>query len=151
MASQMTIGKKLFGSFGASLLLTLIVGGTSMWLISSLGTSLNKTANDTAKKQLLASEIDTNESDMVAAERGILLRTLTREPALVAQYNQDFQDATSLMKTNLDVLTPLIETETGRKIAAAIEADRGTAVQLHQQFLQLVSTGKDTEDDQQRM
>ena len=145
MASEMTVGKKLFGSFGASLLLTLIVGGTSLWLISSLGASLNKTANDTAKKQLLASEIDTNESDMVAAERGILLRTLTREPALVAQYNQDFQDATSLMKTNLDVLTPLIETETGRKVAAAIEANRGTAVQLHQQFLQLVSTGKETE------
>jgi methyl-accepting chemotaxis protein len=145
MASQMTIGKKLFGSFGASLLLTLIVGGTSLWLISSLGAGLNKTVNVTARKQLLTAQIDTNDSDMLAAERGILLRALTREPALVAQYNQDFQNASSSLKTNLDALTPLIETENGRKIAAAIETYRGTAVQLHQQFLQLTTTGKDTE------
>jgi methyl-accepting chemotaxis protein len=145
MASQMTIGKKLFGSFGASLLLTLIVGGTSMWLISSLGASLNRTANDTAKKQLLAAEIDVAKSDMLAAERGILLRSLTREPALVAQYSQDFQNATSSMKANLDILTPLLETENDRKDAAAIEVDRGTAVQLHQQFLQMAAVGKDTE------
>jgi hypothetical protein len=52
MASQMTIGKKLFGSFGACLVLTLVVGGTSLWLISSLGNSLNKLAHVTARKPL---------------------------------------------------------------------------------------------------
>jgi methyl-accepting chemotaxis protein len=145
MASQMTIGKKLFGSFGASLLLTLIVGGTSMWLISNLGASLNKLANLTARKQLLAAEIDTNESDMLAAERGILLRALTKEPALIAQYNQDFQSTTSLMKTNLDALTPLIETEGGRKVISEIDNNLNVAKSLHQEFFQLVTAGKDAE------
>jgi len=94
MASQMTIGKKLFVSFGAALALTLVLGGTSMWLISSLGASLNKTTNVEARKQALATEIDMGESDMLAAERGILLRAMLKDSALVAQYNQDFQKAT---------------------------------------------------------
>ena len=145
MASQITIGKKLFGSFGASVLLTIIVGGTAIWLINGLGTSLNKLANVTARKQLLAAQIDTNESDMLAAERGILLRALTKETALVAQYNQEFQNASSLMKTNLDVMDPLIETEDGHRLLAEMRKNNETAVRLHQEFYQLVSSGKDAE------
>ena len=69
MASQMTIGKKLFGSFGACIALILVVGGMSIWLIGSLGKSVTRLADVTARKQFLASEIDMGESDMLAAER----------------------------------------------------------------------------------
>src|SRR5579859_2934689 len=139
MASQITIGKKLFGSFGALLALTLVVGGTSIWLISSLGSSLNKMANVTARKEFLASEIDANQNDMLAAERGILLRTLTREAALVAKDNQDFQESATDMKANLDALNPLIETENGRRIFSTVQSQYENALRLHQDFYQLVS------------
>jgi methyl-accepting chemotaxis protein len=145
MASQMTIGKKLFGSFGASLLLTLIVGGTSIWLISSLGASLTNAVDVDARKQALAAEIDMGESDILAAERGILLRVMLKDPALVAQYNQDFQRVTSSMKTSVDALAPLIETERGRKVLSEIENDLNVAKSLHQEFFQLATAGKDAE------
>ena len=145
MASQVTIGKKLFGSFGALLALTLVVGGTSIWLISSLGSSLNKMANVTARKQFLASEIDGNQNDMLAAERGILLRTLTREPALVAKDNQDFQESAYAMKANLDALNPLIETENGRRTFLKVQSQYENAIRFHQDFYQLVAAGKDVE------
>ena len=83
MASQMTIGKKLFSSFGACVALTLAVGGTSLWLISSLGSSINKVAHVTARKQFLAAEIDGAESNMLAAERGILIRSMMKDAALM--------------------------------------------------------------------
>src|SRR3569832_1172411 len=121
MASQMTFGKKLFGSFGACFALTLVVGGTSLWLICDLGASLKKTVNSTARKQVLAADIDTAESDMLAAERGILLRALTKETALVARYNQDFQNASSRMKKDIDEMRPLIETESGHQVINAIQ------------------------------
>jgi CHASE3 domain sensor protein len=120
MGSQMTIGKKLFSCFAASLALTLVVGGTSLWLISSLGASLKRTANVIARKQLLAAEIDTRESDMLAAERGILLRGMMKDSALVAQYNQDFTVAAEKMKGSLEQMRPLIETEEGHRILSAI-------------------------------
>src|SRR3569832_1152821 len=102
MASQMTIGKKPFGSLGACIALTLVVGGTSLWLISDLGASLKKTVNSTARKQVLAADIDTAESDMLAAERGILLRALTKETAHEARNKQDFQNASLRMKKDVD-------------------------------------------------
>ncbi|MBS1998433.1 MAG: hypothetical protein JSS86_19045, partial [Cyanobacteria bacterium SZAS LIN-2] len=136
MASQMTIGKKLFGSFGACLALTLVVGGTSLWLISGLGASINKLAHVTARKQFLAAEIDGTESDMLAAERGILLRSMMKDAALVAQYNQDYQTAASEMKSQLQEMTPLIESEAGRKVITAIQTDLDSSTRLHQEFLQ---------------
>ena len=145
MASQMTIGKKLFGSFGASIALTLVVGVTSLWLISSLGKSSIKLAHATARKQVLAAEIDAAQSDMLAAERGILLRAMMKDSALVAQYSQDFQSDVSEMKGYLQEMTPLIETEEGRKVIVAIQSDLDTSTRLHQEFIQLVSAGKDTE------
>jgi methyl-accepting chemotaxis protein len=145
MASQMTIGKKLFGSFGAAIALTLVVGGTSLWLISNLGASLKKTVSVSARKQLLAANIDMGESDMLAAERGILLRAMMKDASMVAQYSQDYQTAVSGMRAHLQEITPLIETEDGRKVVAAIESDLDTTTRLHQEFLQFVTAGKDTE------
>ena len=145
MASKMTIGKKLLGSFGGSLLLTLLVGGTAIWLVNGLSASLNKLANVTARKQFLAAEIDANKSDMLAAERGILLGTLTREAALVAQYNQDFQSASSSMKANLSALNPLLETEDGRRLFSAFESDLEAGVRMHQEFYQMATAGKNAE------
>jgi len=145
MASQMTIGKKLFVSFGVAIALTLVVGGTSLWLISSLGTSLKKAVTVTARKQLLAANIDMGESDMLAAERGILLRAMMKDSAMMAQYSQDYQTAVSELKTHLQEMMPLIETEDGRKVVAGIQSDLDTATRLHLEFLQLVNSGKDTE------
>ena len=145
MASQMTIGKKLFGSFGACIALILVVGGMSIWLIGSLGKSVTRLADVTARKQFLASEIDMGESDMLAAERGILIRAMMKDTALVAQYNQDYQNAASAMKSNVDEMRPLIETENGHKILAALQGDLETGMRLHQELMQLVNAGKDVE------
>jgi methyl-accepting chemotaxis protein len=145
MASQMTIGKKLFGSFGACVALTIIVGGTSLWLISSLGASLEKLAHVTARKQFLTSEIDRATSDMMAAQRGILLRSMMKDSAVVAQYSQDYQTAVSEMKGYLQEIAPLLETPNGRKVLAALQSDLETATRLHQEFVQLIGAGKNAE------
>jgi methyl-accepting chemotaxis protein len=142
MSTKWTIGKKLFAGFGASLLLTLIVGGTAIWLISSLGKSMDRAVNVNAQKRFLAAQIDGHESDMMAAERGILLRTLTKEPSLVAQYNQGYLDSSAQMKTDMDTLKPLIENDAERSALSAAETARDSAVRLHQEFAQLASSGK---------
>jgi len=120
MASQMTIGKKLFSSFGACVALTLAVGGTSLWLISSLGSSINKVAHVTARKQFLAAEIDGAESNMLAAERGILIRSMMKDADIVAQYNQYYQNAVSALKIELQEMKDLDEIQEVRYVLAAI-------------------------------
>ena len=142
MASQMTIGKKLFGGFGAALVVTLIVGGTAIWVISSLGTSINKMVNVNAKKQFLATQIDVNESDMIAAERGILLRVYMKDMATANQYNQDFQSSYALWKKHMEEFSPLIETAEARKDLDEMQTDYDDIGRIHSDFYQLASTGK---------
>ena len=142
MTLQMTIGKKLFGGLGTSLLLTLIVGGTAIWLISSLGSSMERVIHVSAQKRYLAGQIDTAESDLAAAQRGILLQTLAKDSALVARYNQNFLDSSSEMKTDLDAFKPLIETAAEQDSISAIETRLDSATQLHQQCAQLLAVGK---------
>jgi len=49
------------------------------------------------------------------------------------------------MKGRLQEMTPLIETEDGRKVIAGIQSDLDTATRFHQEFLQLVTSGKEAE------
>jgi methyl-accepting chemotaxis protein len=142
MGSKMTIGKKLFVSFGASLILTLVVGGTAIWLISSLGNSLDRAVNVTGAKRFLAAKIDTDNSDMMAAERGILLRSFTKEPALAAQCAHDYSDASSQLKSDLEALKPLADTDEERKQIDTTATELGNLDGYHQEFYQLAMSGK---------
>ncbi|HUV68457.1 MAG TPA: methyl-accepting chemotaxis protein [Terracidiphilus sp.] len=142
MASQMTIGKKLFTGFGAALVLTLIVGGTAIWAVSSLGNSINKLVNVNAQKRYLASQIDVNESDLIAAERGILLRTMMKDMATANQYNQDFQSSYVQWKKNMDAFAPLIETAEARKDLDEMQTACEEIGRIHSDYYQLASSGK---------
>ncbi len=74
MKSQMTIGKKLLLSFGAALGLTLAVSALALEGLTSLGAGMEKVINVNARALYLATDINGEQSDLVAAERGILAR-----------------------------------------------------------------------------
>jgi methyl-accepting chemotaxis protein/methyl-accepting chemotaxis protein-1 (serine sensor receptor) len=142
MKSQMTIGKKLFLSFGSALLLTLIVGGVAFWAIGSLGASIAEVANMTARKQVLAASIDTNLSDVIAAERGLVARAYMKDRATVEQYNQDFHKAQTEWKKNMDEFTPLIRTAEARKIMSDIFGGWENVNREYDNFYGLITAGK---------
>ncbi len=142
MKSQMTIGKKLFGGFGAALLLTIVVGVTAFWTVGSLGTSINKLVNVNAQKRYLASQIDMNESDMVAAERGILARAYMKDSAAVSQYNQDFQSSYAQWKKSMDAFSLLVTTSEARQDLDTMQTDYQKIGRQHDNFYQLVTAGK---------
>ena len=81
MTSQMTIGKKLILSFGAALALTLMVSALALEGFSSLGADMNRVINVNARKLFLATDINATQSDMLAAERGILARAFMKDKA----------------------------------------------------------------------
>lgn len=138
----MTIGKKLLLSFGAVLVLTLVVSGTAIWGISTLGTSMDNVVNVAGQKRYLVSRIDVNISDLVAAERGIMLRMYTKEPSLIAQYNRDFHTTLDQWKQNLDQVAPLMRTAEEQKALADLQSAHDNIGRMHEQFYGLVTAGK---------
>ncbi len=125
----MTIGKKLFFSFGAATLLTLTM---SVVALNGLGTlaGLNETlVNVTAKRQFVTSDLNTAAVDMLAGERGILVHAYMKDKATMEQYNQNFGESVVRAKKDLETLSALSETAEDRQM----KDDVGTALQAIQE------------------
>jgi methyl-accepting chemotaxis protein len=120
MRSQMTIGKKLFLSVGAALVLTAAVGAFALITIGSLGGVSDKLVKVTARKRFLASDLGTAVEAMLAAERGILVRAFMKDKATMEQYNQNFQESTDRTKKALDEFVTLSETAEDRRLVDEI-------------------------------
>jgi CHASE3 domain sensor protein len=86
MNSQMTIGRRLFWAFGAALALTLILGFVALQSFSSLDGQVKKIVGTEQRKLYLVGAINTAMSDIVAAERGILLRAYINDYVTVEKY-----------------------------------------------------------------
>ena len=128
MKRQMTIGTKLFLSFGAALVLTLAVSFLALNDIGNLGGVTDKLVKVSAKKQSLSGDINTRMADILAAERGILVRAYMKDKATMEQYNQDFLRNADLTKKNLDEFATLSETAEDRRmideVGSALEGIR---------------------------
>src|ERR1035441_62482 len=89
MQRQMTIGRKLFLSFGAALVLTLAVSFLALNDIGNLGGMADRLVKVSARKQALSGDINTRMADILAAERGILLRAYMKDKATMEQYRSE--------------------------------------------------------------
>ena len=128
MQRQMTIGRKLFLSFGTALVLTLAVSFLALNDIGNLGGVADKLVKVSAKKQALSGDINTRMADILAAERGILLRAFMKDKVTMEQYNEDFLRSADLTKKRLDEFATLSETAEDRRmideIGGALEGIR---------------------------
>jgi methyl-accepting chemotaxis protein/methyl-accepting chemotaxis protein-1 (serine sensor receptor) len=113
----MTIGKKLFITFGAASVLTLAVGVLAQFDLGSLGQVNDKVVNVTAKKRFLSAQIDMEMASVLAAERGVLLRDYMKDRATMEQYHKDFQDHSAQAEKMIADFKALSETADERQKA----------------------------------
>jgi CHASE3 domain sensor protein len=76
----MTIGKRLTLSFAAMVIVTLILGITSLNSVGKLSQALDIAVNKTTKKIILSDTIRTARSDMLAGQRGVIMFTYAESP-----------------------------------------------------------------------
>ncbi|SEG66727.1 methyl-accepting chemotaxis protein/methyl-accepting chemotaxis protein-1, serine sensor receptor [Bryocella elongata] len=69
----MTIGKKLFTSFGAMLGLTLFIGGVAIWNVGDLGASVDRLGHHYSRNIYLTGAMNTIGADGLATTNGLLL------------------------------------------------------------------------------
>jgi len=139
---SMTIGKKLFISFGAALALTLAVGCLALWNIGSLGRTLDNAIKMKALKRYLASDINTIMSDFTAEERGILARSFMKDKAAMELYNQQFHESQTKFKKHTEEFLPLVETAEGRRGIQELQSDDEQISQTYEEFYRLAEAGQ---------
>ena len=134
MQRQMTIGKKLFLCLGAASVLTLAVSFLALNDIGTLGGMTDRLVKVDAKKQSLSGDINTRMADILAAERGILVRAYMKDKATMEQYNQDFLRNADLTKKNLAEFATLSETAEDRRMIDEVGSALESIRQGHGEF-----------------
>lgn len=126
MKSKMTIGKQLLLVTGALVALVLVLSYASLSAIGSLEDSFNEVAGKTHQKTVLADEINTAESDMLAGQRGYLLYAFMKDAGMMESSKKVFlSNAEKIRQCSRD-FRPLVVTQEGYQILDRIDSGVNT-------------------------
>ena len=137
----MTIGKKLYLSFGAAFALTIALGATTLYSISLLSGLLRTAITSTAQKQKLAGAISTFSSQMLADDRGMQVRAFMKDMPVVDQYNQQFNEHNAQVARSLEEIGPLLEVPALRSLATRLQAGNKQLIEANAAVYDLASKG----------
>jgi methyl-accepting chemotaxis protein/methyl-accepting chemotaxis protein-1 (serine sensor receptor) len=129
----MTIGKKLFISFGAVMAITLLIALGALINNAALSATVERVVYSTSVKQALAGEIDIKITELISIERGMYLHTLVKDRASVEDFNRAFiagADKLSLISQRLE---PLLTTSDDNQLSLQISAAQLQLRHLHEQ------------------
>ena len=75
----MTIGKKLYTGFGVALVITLVMGATSLYNLDAVGDAFTKLATITTRNLYLAGDLNNLTTNMLSSVRGMNLSARTND------------------------------------------------------------------------
>ncbi|MBB6147034.1 methyl-accepting chemotaxis protein/methyl-accepting chemotaxis protein-1 (serine sensor receptor) [Silvibacterium bohemicum] len=101
----MTIGKKLFISFGLLVMIALVIGGVAIRNVGELGFGVDEMGHHYTRGLYLTGQVNHLSSDMVAASRGVLLQGYLKDFNSARQFNERYaQDVNSLKQDTEEFL-----------------------------------------------
>jgi len=136
----MTISKKLYTSFGAAILFTLILGLTAWISLVHIGNQIKVSAASTHKLGM-ASQLESLTQDILSLERGMVIRTFTKNPEKVDEYNLQFhvdaEKRQEIIKEYLQVTT----SDKARGMLHEMAESNEARLQAHEELYQLAKSG----------
>jgi methyl-accepting chemotaxis protein/methyl-accepting chemotaxis protein-1 (serine sensor receptor) len=106
--SSFTIGKKLFLGAGVLVVFAFALGITALIGMSSVGDRVHTIVDVSLRKQILASQMDVDGSELISWTRGIVLRGFMKDPPTIEQYNQQFLATAEDLQTTMNTLQPML-------------------------------------------
>jgi len=140
--SKLTIGKKLYLGVGALVLFTFGMGISAVLSLSGIGDRTHTIVDKTVYKQGLEHEMDTQSSDLLAGSRGVLVRGYMKDLPTARKYNDQYNAALDAMQSDVNVVTPLLVTATGKQAMAEIQQSIGQLRDAEQSMMGDVAAGK---------
>lgn len=142
MAMQMTVGRKLGFGFGALVALLVIFAAYSLWAIARMNDIQNELADRQLKKIHLAGMLNNLASQLGSSQRDFMIAVLTNNPDESGKSTADVQTAQAAFQKTLADLRPMLETERGRTVAAALDDDLRQFLNVDQELVRLCRSGK---------
>jgi methyl-accepting chemotaxis protein/methyl-accepting chemotaxis protein-1 (serine sensor receptor) len=118
---SLTIGKKLFLGVGTLVLFIFCLGITAMAGMSKINDHLGEIVGRTARKQLLASNIQTEVATLLSMDRGVLMRGYQRDSAGVHRDSDQFVSTAQELQDTTHTLAQMIADPNAKAATNEIE------------------------------
>ncbi len=139
MLRNATIGAKLAVSFGAILVLVLVLGAVSLKINMGLGSELDHAVSVTAKKQMLAGQILAAAAEMTALDRGVASSTMLQQMDKVKQFQEQYVQSAAHVKDYLEQFNGLDANEETKAQLAALHEEQTQLQKTQDSFVKLLA------------
>jgi len=137
----MTVGKKLIINFAVMLVLSLLLGISSVSAISTLSSSLETAVNATTRKIELIDALSNARSDMLAAQRGVIMFTFGKSPEGIEKAKRLFETAAQRWAGVLSDIRPLLVTDEAKRLTNQLETGLASWRSAFAEIGQLTAAG----------
>ena len=129
-----TLGFKIYLGSGLLTAFLLVLGGFTIFSITSLQHKMSSMANLEVRKIDLAGRTTAGFNQIWASARGILLGTMTSNTDMVSAAEGTLQEGRDQVNSSLLGLAPLLYTEEGKRIVNTLKSQAGDLDQRLNQF-----------------
>ncbi len=123
MNIKWTMQTKLVTCVAVMFALAAILGYSGLSTATTFKGAFDHTADSTVRKVVLADEIANADSDMVSAQRGLILGAFAKDTAESEKNQEVFKSKAASIEKDLDEIRPLLTKEEGKTAVSDIAAD----------------------------
>lgn len=122
MRFSYTIGTKLMAAVGAMMALTVALNYYSLASISAFKAQFDNAIDNTVTRLTLAGAITTENAQMAAAQKGMILSAFTKDTAGLENNIREFRQSMALMRKSLDQIRLLLITDEDKRLGGELDA-----------------------------
>lgn len=134
----MTVGKKLFVSFGAAFAVMLVLGWFSRRNSIGLGNRLEKVINVDWRQRFLAVELKVAVAHLTSLDRGIMLRTMMKDAEMAQEYETEYRQAAQQYQQWVEEFSRLVETEDSRNLMDKLQTIAVSIAHNHAELVRML-------------
>jgi len=139
--SNLTIGTRLLGVFGAMVTLMLVIMAFHVESTRQSARQLDSVLHILNRKLDIASQVELSTTEMQGAQRGLMLSYAMQDPTASAQYRKLYEDSGATIDSLLPELRRLAATDSELSAMAQIAENRAVWEPRFRELVQLCDSG----------
>jgi methyl-accepting chemotaxis protein len=141
MRQKLTIGTKLMGGTAVLFALTAVLGYSGFRTANKFKDEFDETVDGSVHKVVLADRIGLANSELISAQRGIILAGFAKDKAEIEKYRQTFQQQGEIIRKALDEARLLLKKEEAKTLTADIAASLSQWRPLYEEIVRQTGAG----------
>jgi methyl-accepting chemotaxis protein/methyl-accepting chemotaxis protein-1 (serine sensor receptor) len=141
VTAKLSVKQKLLGLYLVAAIFILLMGGSSLYVFSTLYTAAQTLSRSDAVKLSYAAELTAHTANLLADEDALITAGLEHDTAAIVPLRADAERRLAALQTVLGGVRPLLVTPEGKALVANLTSDCEQLPRKHRHFVALLAQG----------